>query len=241
MDARLSDFLTELNAPATAQDVARHLIDFMESQGSHAVHAWLGLDMEALEVGTFPDWWAACYFDNNYDAYDHIRSHCERRVEPIFWGVDVDSGNPAVHPKAQECSRIALEGFGLRNAVVFPVHVPNRKLGGGVSFGVGCDSLEFRKLLQDIQPTLHVAAMAAHVKMQSLLIRETAESVRLSNRERECLLWLAKGLRTARIAERLYIKDVSVIFYVGKAKKKLGVFTREQAVAKAIMLGIIEP
>ena len=114
MDAGLSDFLTALNTRVTAEDVARHLIDFMESQGGRAVHAWVGYDLEFHEAGTFPDWWAACYFDNQYDVYDHVRSHCLRRVESILWGVDIDRGNPAVHPKAQECSEVALEGFGLR-------------------------------------------------------------------------------------------------------------------------------
>ena len=50
-----------------------------------------------------------------------------------------------------------------------------------------------------------------------------------------------RGSGTSRIGERLDIKDVTVNFYVGKAKKKLGVLTREQAVAKAVMLGVIDP
>lgn len=241
MDARLSDFLTELNTPATAQDVACHLIDFMESQGAHALHAWFGLDRDSPSVGTYPDWWSEWWWENDFENHDHVAQHCMQRVDPILFGIDIDSDNPAATPQSLESSQVAWDGFGLRNAIVFPIHSRLGRPAGGLSFGVHMKVDEFRRLLDEIQPILHVAAMAAHVRIQALFLKERADGIRLSRRERECLLWLAKGLRTARIAERLNIKDVTVNFYVGKAKKKLGVCTREQAVAKAIMLGIIEP
>lgn len=240
MDTKLPDYLRDLSTATSAATATDHLVSFMEAQGAHVVHAWFGYELEGRSVSTFPDWWWQWYWENDYGRYDHIGRHCMARTEPTFWGVDIDCDNPAVRPNALECSRVAFEGFELRNAIVFPIHVPNRGLSGGVSFGVDFGDTEFKKLLRDIQPDLHVAAVAAHIRMQSLIVSELAQAVRLSNRERECLLWLAKGLQTARIAERLSIQDVTVNFYVGKAKKKLRVRTREQTVAKAIVLGLIE-
>lgn len=57
---------------------------------------------------------------------------------------------------------------------------------------------------------------------------------KLSTRERECLLLLAQGLRTAQIADRLGIATVTVELYCRNARKKLAAKTREQAVALAI-------
>ena len=241
MNHGLSDFLTQLSAPATAAATTEHLVDFMEAQGAHALHAWFGLDSDSPSVGTYPDWWSEWWWENDFEGHDHVAQHCMQRVEPILFGIDIDSDNPAATPQSLESSRVAWDGFGLRNAIVFPVHSPLGRPAGGLTFGVHTKGDEFRRLLDDIQPVLHVAAMAAHIRIQALFLKERTDGIRLSNRERECLLWLAKGLRTARIAHRLGIREVTVNFYVGKAKKKLGVLTREQAVAKAILLGLITP
>ena len=241
MTLAVTDILGDLSAATTPQGVADGLIDFAREQGFSRAHAWFGADMEVLEAGNYPDWWADYYFENEIDTVDHIRAHCLTRVEPISWGFDIDETNPAIHPKAVECSRVAMEGFGLRNAIVFPIHVPACGLGGGVSFGADIDRPAFDKRLTEIQPTLHLAALMAHTKIQTLLRQDAAAAYNLSERERDCLLWLAQGLRTARIADRLGIKEVTVNFYIGKAKRKLQARTREQAVAKAVMLGLIEP
>ncbi len=65
--------------------------------------------------------------------------------------------------------------------------------------------------------------------------------VTLSTREAECLLWLARGLRSAAIAERLSLAVVTVELHIKNARVKLGATTREHAVAKAITLGLIAP
>lgn len=64
---------------------------------------------------------------------------------------------------------------------------------------------------------------------------------KLSTRERECLLLLAQGLRTAQIADRLGIATVTVELYCRNARKKLAAKTREQAVALAIATRQVRP
>lgn len=56
----------------------------------------------------------------------------------------------------------------------------------------------------------------------------------LSPREREVLLWLASGLRTAEIAHRMGIEPVTVGLHLQGARRKLGARTREQALAIAL-------
>ena len=73
---------------------------------------------------------------------------------------------------------------------------------------------------------------------------ETADGevdVPLSPRECDVLLWLAKGLRSQRIAERLGIARVTVDMHMSNARKKLKATTREHALAKAIQKGLIDP
>lgn len=64
---------------------------------------------------------------------------------------------------------------------------------------------------------------------------------RLSPREREVLLWLAAGMRTAEIAHRMGIEPVTVGLHLRGARRKMGARTREQALAIALRDGLIDP
>ena len=65
--------------------------------------------------------------------------------------------------------------------------------------------------------------------------------VSLSPREAEVMKWLAAGLRTSGIADRMNIQDVSVSKHLSSVRQKLGARTREQALALAISRGHICP
>lgn len=61
----------------------------------------------------------------------------------------------------------------------------------------------------------------------------------LSARERDVLSWLAAGLRPDQIADRLGVGAGSVDKYIVNAKEKLSARTRDHAVARALILGLL--
>ncbi len=65
--------------------------------------------------------------------------------------------------------------------------------------------------------------------------------VNLTPYEKECLSWLSVGMRPQQIADKLGRTDCAVERYINSAREKLRARTRDHAVAKAIMLGLIEP
>jgi DNA-binding CsgD family transcriptional regulator len=69
----------------------------------------------------------------------------------------------------------------------------------------------------------------------------TDETPALSNRERQILSALADGATTDWIADGLGISERSIREYISRARAKLGVGTRTEAVARALMLGLIDP
>jgi DNA-binding CsgD family transcriptional regulator len=84
--------------------------------------------------------------------------------------------------------------------------------------------------------------LAAHT-VDAQLIKLVSPSLprpKLTVRERECLIWLASGLRYDRIAERLGISLATVELHVANARRKLGARTREQAVAIAVALRLLD-
>lgn len=61
----------------------------------------------------------------------------------------------------------------------------------------------------------------------------------LTPRETECLTWLANGLKTRLISYLLEVTDSTVNMHITSAKQKLKASTREEAVAKAVKLGLV--
>ena len=89
--------------------------------------------------------------------------------------------------------------------------------------------------------TLAVAAHVTHTVLQRLSIKLLQNKIKLSEREIECMFWLSRGERPYAIANRLKLARVTVDLHIRNAKKKLNAKTREQAVVKAVFLGIVRP
>mgnify|MGYP002630175485 CR=1 FL=1 len=77
--------------------------------------------------------------------------------------------------------------------------------------------------------------------IMTLKQQERALQAGITARERETLSLLAKGLRNDTIAYRMGIKRVTVSLHISNARRKLDSTTREQAVARAVHMGIIKP
>ncbi len=102
----------------------------------------------------------------------------------------------------------------------------------------GMSEADFARDWDDFRPKL--MAIAA-VFDQVFLNKHMTAHFGLSPRERDVLTHLAAGLRPDQIADRLGIGAGSVDKYIVNAKDKLSARTRDHAVARALMLGLIAP
>jgi len=88
---------------------------------------------------------------------------------------------------------------------------------------------------------LHFAGLALLARCRDLGVRRDQPAPPLSDRERECLQWAAAGKSDWEIGEIIGLSEKTVNIYVERAKHKLGVATRTQAIVRAIRAGIINP
>lgn len=156
------------------------------------------------------------------------------------WGWDIVQKEYEKGSPDYEFSGFAHGEIGLTNSFVIPINTPGKRGSSGVSFYQNVAQEQFDRFVEKRGERLALAGYAAHVRMQSMQARQS-HGIVLSGRERECLLWLARGLRTKEIGNKLNLREVTVHLYVSNAKRKLSAITREQAVAKAITLGLITP
>lgn len=76
--------------------------------------------------------------------------------------------------------------------------------------------------------------------MRAIQRAQIAGHIGLSPRELECLKWLASGQRNDRIADRMGVTRPTAEMHLANARRKLGAATREHALARALMLGLID-
>jgi DNA-binding CsgD family transcriptional regulator len=191
-----------------------------------------------LRRTTSPEWWLEHYVARRFAVVDPGRAHCRRSSDVLLTGLDFASPDADPHQTAFfEESR----SLGIRNGFVLPLRLGRDQRFGGFSCQMRLSPDKLDRWFAEVGSTLQVALFYADWKHLELMRRADAEAVGLSPRERECLLWLAKGLRNDRVAERMGISNPTVEMHLAHARRKLGAATREQALAKALALHLISP
>ncbi len=82
-------------------------------------------------------------------------------------------------------------------------------------------------------------ARSAAAMVRGLNAPSTEPSTSLTDREREVLRLLARGLSNRDIGAQLYISETTAKFHVGNILRKLGVSRRAEAVYEASKMGVI--
>ena len=99
----------------------------------------------------------------------------------------------------------------------------------------------------DIVGTLGQAQLLAcylHEAIQRIVLSKQTTPLRrptLTAREKECLTWAAEGKTAWEIANIVHIAERTAVFHLQNATRKMGVSTRQHAVARAVTLGLVTP
>jgi DNA-binding CsgD family transcriptional regulator len=193
---------------------------------------------EEFVINGYPEEWRKHYLESGYTMADPTVSYARSHVIPSLWddlAVQRFSGL-----KVNQAKLIFNEArsFGLAKGLSVPLH------GLGCIFGIMSYAATDPKH-PILESTIHAEAvlLATYVhQAASLLInRDASEKIRpLTPRERECLKWAAEGKSGWEIAHVLKISERTTVFHLMNACHKLGVMNRQQAVAKSLVLGLLE-
>lgn len=189
-------------------------------------------------VTTYPDEWAQHYGENDYVNSDPVLERAARTLRAFDWPTlsrmsHVTTRQKQVLTEARD--------FGVGRGATVPIHSP----GGGfatLSIASSESDREFQNIWRAHWPTLHLLALYTHSALETnLLSPEPLPPVYLTDRERECLLWTARGKTAGDISGILSISQETVVFHLKNAMQKVGVYSKHHAVVKAIMMGLIHP
>jgi len=246
----LDDFLTRLYATRSAHETWEATVSFLKSLGFDLMmYGYAALDGCGAPAGVetlsnFPADYQQRYSQQQYYRDDPVVHHCIGSLSTLRVGRDSlhlwpgqGRGLTAVQHRiineAADC--------GMTVGVAIPLRSPGRYPVAGVSLSNSMGCAEFERFFADWGNTAQLAAIHAHMRLQmQLQTSGCAESgIVLSNQERECLLWVARGLSSKDAAKRIGLSPKTVDFHIAKAMGKLGGATRSHAVAQAIFLGLL--
>lgn len=188
-------------------------------------------------ISGYPENWNPWYQERQYERIDPIIRHCAQHITPLTW-------DNLKAPHADVTTRTFMSearDLGLRCGVSFPLH---GSYGEKILFSLasGSKGSAAQQSVNNAFP--YVPSLLAHIhETIRLLLDDPAmiQDIQLSLREKECLLWSAEGKTAWEISQILHISERTVVFHLQNASEKLGVVNRQQAVARAISLGIITP
>ena len=88
-----------------------------------------------------------------------------------------------------------------------------------------------------------LAAIVAHERCHALydIFTPNEQQTALSERELECMRWVADGKTDWEIGMILKISEATARFHVDRARGKLHAVTRAQAVARLVARGLLQP
>ncbi|MEM8572224.1 MAG: LuxR C-terminal-related transcriptional regulator [Pseudomonadota bacterium] len=168
------------------------------------------------------------YFRSGYYNAVKLLEHAKAHPHPFYWDELPQNTSDQIvvgEQKNQACV----------NGMCIPVFGPNGRN------GVACFELPegISRLCPETLQEMQWSAQLAHVRYCELWVPELGPRPRLTPRERQVLVWVARGKSNPLIAEILGISAHTVDAHLRRIFVKLGVFDRITAAVRAISVGLI--
>lgn len=178
-----------------------------------------------------PAAWLARYEEAWRGRTNPIHAAARRRALPFFWkSAAFNAGLDEIDRRymAEQSEAGVVGGF------TVPMHGPGI-VAASCSLVPGPDELAGANFLVG-----HSMAVLAHESARRLLDGDNAQEVcSLTQQERECLRYVAGGKSDWAISEVMGLRERAVHRAIERAKTKLGVATRVQAVVRALQIGAV--
>ena len=188
-------------------------------------------DTEML-LHDYPDEWAKVYTSFDLAGRDPVRRACDQAFGGFTWEaigqlIPMTRGDRQMLAVGREC--------GIGDGFTIPRHLPGMAR-GTLTFVVAPDRcLPHRWLV--VAEYLGTLALTSALKISDMA--RPVALPRLSDRQRECLLWVARGKTAAETAIILGISSETVIQHLKMARERYEVHCSQSLILAALFDGLI--
>jgi LuxR family transcriptional activator of conjugal transfer of Ti plasmids len=198
--------------------------------------AYLGFSDPALKVlSSYPVSWARQYIEQRYEGIDPVVGLARSSQRSFQW----DRRTLRLPSTSQQRFFAEAAKFGIHSGATVPIRGGFGRFAAFTLAGNRDASLEVRST--EVMDTLQLAGLYyhAHVYAKLQLGLTRLADAPLTQRERQCLSWAARGKKMPETAKILGITTRTVVFHLENARSKLGASTVAQAVAEATHRGLV--
>jgi LuxR family quorum-sensing system transcriptional regulator CciR len=239
MFERVSAFVDSLRSAGTQAELRSILSETAKELGfahfalSH--HVDLRSSSEpAFRIHNYPDELERYYDRKQLGRTDPVHRACQTTALGFAW-----SQLPKMIPltRRDHAMLAAASKQGLGDGFTVPAHVPGEVI-GSCSFATALG----RPLQAEHLATAQLVGAFAFEAARRLARREhqkLSDPARFSDRERDCLIWVARGKSESEIATILGISPETVHQYMKHARANYDAVSRSQLVAHALFSGTI--
>jgi len=202
-------------------------------------HFALSLEMRStsceapgLLLHDYPDEWAKVYIAFDLAGQDPVRRACDRTIIGFAWDwidelVPLTRGDRQMLNVGREC--------GIGNGYTVPRHLPG--IGRGTCTFAVRPERELPRRRFAVAEMIGTLALSCALGLSSEKFDEKVPS--LTDRQRECLLWVARGKTAAETAMILEISTETVIQHLKMARERYQVHCKQSLVVAALFDGLI--
>ena len=240
MDEIFQEFVQDLsmydNTPEIERLLGRTLDQYGFPRFAYLSFAPRGDEDDMLAMSTYPAPWVKQYCANRYDRIDPVIARSIATTLPFEWSADRFDTELTNKQKwlLEEAS-----AYGIRHGVTIPIHDRLGKV-ASLTLAESDSRSAFDARIGQYRHQLHLLALYLHAQLRNVTPAPVSPlRPCLTQRERSCLQWAARGKSALDTAEIISVSRRTVVFHTENAKRKLGVATVQQAVAKGLMYDII--
>jgi DNA-binding CsgD family transcriptional regulator len=179
--------------------------------------------------------WVDRYKSKKYRLYDPVIDYGQKSRHPFFWGHGKFLRR---FRKSQKLVFHEAKEFGIMSGYAVPIYGPDGDAG---LFTVVSDrTRDVQAAVADCIAEIELFAHRYHnTRIEELAGTRDYADIRLSARERECLLWTSEGLTTEAIADQLNLTVSAVNYHFTNANKKLNASNKHHAAIIALSTGLL--
>jgi LuxR family quorum-sensing system transcriptional regulator CciR len=239
MFERVSDYLKDVSSAGTQAELRVILVEITGDLGFRYFALSHHVDLHnashpAIRIHNYPDKWERHYDRKQLARTDPVHRACQITTVGFHWS-QLPKMIPLTRVDRAMLEAAAAQGVG--DGFTVPAHVPG-EVNGSCSFATA----RGRPLQAEHLATAQLVGAFAFEAARRLVNRDQQKQrdpARFSDRERDCLIWIARGKTDTEIAAILGLSAETVHQYVKHARANYDAVSRSQLVAHALFSGTI--
>lgn len=234
MYVAFEDFTKSVAAATDNQTLSLILNEMTHKMGFSWFAITHHIQAPTLRISNYPDEWVEYFDRNGLGLSDPVHRTSNRSGVGFRW----ERFGDIIDPTARDHQIFELaRRHDIADGFTIPFNVANEPH-GSCSFAVGTDGV----ITSDMLPVAQLAGLVAFERARQFwrtLAHPSIRRPKLTDRQRDCLLWAARGKSAWEISLILGIKEATVVRHLKQALERYGVPRRSSLLILAMFDGTL--